>query len=69
MRDSVVVVYGCFAFIVIGLLLQDARRIDTILRYYGFMLVSFPAITVGFWLTRWFRARYCGRSSSCPGLA
>ena len=46
LRDSVVVVYGCFAFIVIGLLLEDARRINTVLRYYGIMLASFPAIPV-----------------------
>jgi hypothetical protein len=53
LRDSVIIVYGCFAFIVIGLLLEDARRIDTILRYYGIMLWSFPAIPVGFWLTKY----------------
>jgi hypothetical protein len=53
LRDSVVAVYGCFAFIVIGLLLEDARRINTVLRYYGIMLASFPAIPVGFWLTKY----------------
>jgi hypothetical protein len=47
------VIYGCFAFFVIGLLLEDARRINTVLRYYGIMLVSFPAIPVGFWLTKY----------------
>src|SRR5258708_28393488 len=35
LRDSVIILYGGFAFIVIGLLLEDARRIDAILRYYG----------------------------------
>ena len=34
LRDSTIVMYGGFAFIVIGLLLEDARRIDTVLRYY-----------------------------------
>lgn len=53
LRDSVVVIYGCFAFFVIGLLLEDARRINALLRYYGIMLVSFPAIPVGFWLTKY----------------
>ena len=53
LRDSVVVVYGCFAFIVIGLLLEDARRINTVLRYYGIMLASFPAIFVGILLTKY----------------
>ena len=43
--------YGGFALIVIGLLLEDARRIDTVLRYYNILLVSFPAIFVGFCLT------------------
>ena len=53
LRDSVVILYGAFAFIVIGLLLENARRIDTILRYYGRFLVTFPAIPVGFWLTKY----------------
>jgi hypothetical protein len=53
LRDSVIVMYGAFAFIVIGLLLEDARRITTVLRYYGIMLASFPAILVGFWLTKY----------------
>jgi hypothetical protein len=52
LRDSTIVMYGGFAFIVIGLLLEDARRIDTVLRYYNVLLVSFPAIFVGFFLTR-----------------
>jgi O-Antigen ligase len=34
LRDSVVIVYGGFAFIVVALLLEDPRRIDSILRYY-----------------------------------
>ena len=51
LRDSVIVLYGGFAFIVIGLLLEDARRIDTVLRYYGKFLITFPAIPIGFWLT------------------
>jgi len=53
LRDSVVVIYGGFAFIVIALLLENARRINTVLRYYGVMLTIFPAIPVGFWLTRY----------------
>ena len=35
LRDSAIILYGGFAFIVIGLLLEDARRIDTVLRYYS----------------------------------
>jgi hypothetical protein len=45
LRDSVVIIYGGFAFIVIALLLEDSRRIDTILRYYGrFAGVFVPTI-------------------------
>jgi hypothetical protein len=51
LRDSTVVMYGGFAFIVIGLLLEDARRIDTVLRYYNILVVSLPAIFVGFCFT------------------
>ena len=47
LRDSAIVIYGSFAFIVIGLLLEDARRINNVLRYYGIMLVSSPAMFVG----------------------
>jgi hypothetical protein len=53
LRDSAIVMYGGFAFIVIGLLLEDARRINTVLHYYNILLVSFPAIFVGFYLTRY----------------
>lgn len=53
MRDSVIILYGGFAFIVIGLLLEDARRIDTVLRYYGASLVAFPIIPLAFWLTKY----------------
>lgn len=55
LRDSAVVMYGGFALFVIGLLLADARRIDTVLRYYNIFLVSFPAIFVGFCLTRYWK--------------
>jgi hypothetical protein len=53
LRDSTIVMYGGFAFIVIGLLLQDARRIDTVLRYYNIMMASLPAMFVGFYLTHY----------------
>lgn len=53
LRDSVIILYGGFAFIVIGLLLEDARRIDTVLRYYGVSLVAFPIIPLAFWLTKY----------------
>jgi hypothetical protein len=53
LRDSVIILYGGFAFVVIGLLLEDARRIDTVIRYYRTALVVFPAMAVGFWLTKY----------------
>ena len=53
LRDSVIIMYGGFAFFVIALLLEDARRIKTVIRYYGVMLASFPAILVGFWLSKY----------------
>jgi hypothetical protein len=44
-RDSVVVMYGGFAFIVVALLLEDGRRINKIIRYYGaFLKIYVPAI-------------------------
>jgi hypothetical protein len=52
LRDSTIVMYGGFAFIVIGLLIEDARRIDTVLRYYNILVTSSPAIFVGFCVTR-----------------
>lgn len=45
LRDSVVIMYGGFAFVVIALLLEDGRRINSILRYYGaFLGIYVPAI-------------------------
>jgi hypothetical protein len=49
LRDSVVIMYGGFAFVVIALLLEDGRRINTILRYYGaFLNIYIPAIPLVF---------------------
>lgn len=44
LRDSVVILYGGFAFIIIALLLEDPRRIDTVLRYYGRFAAAFVPI-------------------------
>ena len=44
LRDSVVVMYGGFAFVLIALLLADGRRINMLLRYYNvFWRVYVPA--------------------------
>jgi O-Antigen ligase len=53
LRDSAIVIYGGFAFIVIGLLLEDTRRINTVLRYYGIMLFSLPAMFAGLLLNKY----------------
>jgi hypothetical protein len=53
LRDSAVVIYGGFAFIVIGLLLEDARRINIVLRHYRIMLASLPAIFVALLLNKY----------------
>jgi len=47
LRDSVIVIYGGFAFIIVGLLLEDARRINLVLRHYRVMLASLPLMFVG----------------------
>ena len=38
LRDSVVIMYGGFAFVIIALLLEDGRRVNTILRSFGALL-------------------------------
>ena len=49
LRDSVIILYGTFALIVISLLLEDARRIDTLVHYYAaFVAVFVPGIAVLF---------------------
>jgi O-Antigen ligase len=53
LRDSVIVMYGAFALFVIALLLEDGGRIETLIRYYGTMLASLPAIFLGLWLTKY----------------
>src|SRR5712664_3516540 len=54
LRDSVVVMYGGFAFVVIALLLEDGRRINTMLRYYGeFLNIYIPAIPLVFAFSRY----------------
>jgi|SRR5579883_889106 len=53
LRDSTVITYGGFAFIVTGLLLEDARRIDVVLRLYRFMMASLPAMFVALLLNKY----------------
>ena len=53
LRDGVIVIYGCFAFILVGLLLEDTRRINSILRYYRIMLAALPALFAGLLVTKY----------------
>jgi len=53
LRDSTIVIYGGFAFIVIGLLLEDAGRINTLLRHYRIMMASVPALFVALLLNKY----------------
>ena len=38
LRDSVVIMYGGFAFVIVALLLEDGRRINSMLRSFGALL-------------------------------
>ncbi|MFG3756387.1 hypothetical protein, partial [Klebsiella pneumoniae] len=47
LRDSVIIVYGGFAFVVAALLIDDYRRINAIIRYYRvFIGIYVPAAPV-----------------------
>jgi hypothetical protein len=55
LRDSAIVTYGGFAFIVIGLLLENARRINLVLHLYRFMLACLPIMFVSLCLTKYWQ--------------
>jgi hypothetical protein len=45
LRDSVIIMYGGFSFIVAALLIEDYRRINTLVRYYRvFLDIYVPAV-------------------------
>jgi O-Antigen ligase len=45
LRDSVIILYGGFSFIVAALLIEDCRRINTLVRYYRIFLgIYVPAV-------------------------
>jgi hypothetical protein len=55
-RDSVIVMYGGFAFVVVGLLLENERRLNAVVRYYNsFLSVYVPVIPLLFIASRYFR--------------
>jgi hypothetical protein len=54
LRDSAVIMYGGFAFIIVALLLEDGRRVNSILRYYNIFLgVYVPIIPFLFIFSRY----------------
>jgi hypothetical protein len=55
LRDSVILVYGGFSFIVAALLIEDYRRIDTLVGYYGkFLDIYVPVVPILFPLSFYF---------------
>jgi hypothetical protein len=49
LRDSVIIMYGGFSFIVAALLIEDCRRINTLVRYYRIFLgIYVPAVPLLF---------------------
>src|SRR5271170_3801473 len=56
LRDSVVIMYGGFAFIVVALLVENARRLETILEgYRTFVNIFVPAIPFILLIERYLR--------------
>ncbi len=56
LRDSVIIMYGVFSYIVIGLLLEDGRRLDQIVQYYARFLRFFvPAAPILFGFCQYLR--------------
>lgn len=56
LRDSVIIMYGGFSYVFIALLLDDARRLDTIIRYYTrFLGIFVPVAPFLFGLTQYLK--------------
>ncbi|MGA2494107.1 MAG: O-antigen ligase family protein [Roseiarcus sp.] len=56
LRDSVIFMYGGFAFVVAALLIEDGRRVNTAIRYYNtFLDIYVPAVLFLFPLSFYFR--------------
>jgi O-antigen ligase/polysaccharide polymerase Wzy-like membrane protein len=45
LRDSVVVVYGVFAFIIAALVIERPARLGRVVRYYGYFCAWFPILS------------------------
>lgn len=56
LRDSVIIMYGGFAFIVIAVLVDDGRRLAVLLNYYArFLRYYVPIIPIPFGISLYFR--------------
>ena len=44
LRDSVIIMYGGFSFIIAALLIEDCRRINTLVRYYAVFLGTYVPV-------------------------
>ena len=58
LRDSVVIVYGVFAFVLISLLLEDCARVPIIIRWYGRLLNLFGSAIPFTFLSSWYLSDY-----------
>jgi len=55
LRDSTVIMYGAFAFIILALVLEDGQRINTIIQYYdGFLSIFIPLAPIMLIIGRYF---------------
>ena len=55
LRDSTVIMYGAFAFILLALVLEDGQRINTIIQYYGrFLSIFLPLAPIMLIVIRYF---------------
>jgi hypothetical protein len=58
LRDSVVIMYGGFAFIVIALLIENGQRVNNIIEYYGVFTTSFVVAIPFVYLIQRYMADY-----------
>jgi hypothetical protein len=64
LRDSVVVMYGAFAFILCALLLEDSRRLSIILHYYRKFIRFYVPVALVVFLVKQYMGDYIPRYPS-----
>lgn len=56
LRDSVIIMYGAFSYIVVALLLEDGRRLDQLVQCYArFLKIFVPAVSLLFGICQYLR--------------